>query len=161
MNFCRCSGCAWPGAAVSGNQLTLWVKEPRGASPALGSSHRALRLTGAQRCCVKSSHMAPKLERMIRDLQLDVFQWVPLCPGASPSLACQLMTTTPISKFWPEDREAQTLSLWPLTEQNSVYFCCAWVWTGRREMANAVIRQGRLSGFLNYVKLLSKTAPFV
>lgn len=50
-------------------------------------------------CSVKSSHMAPELERIIRDLKSHMSPWVPLCLGVSLSLAYQPKTTTLTSKF--------------------------------------------------------------
>lgn len=50
-------------------------------------------------CSVKSSHMAPELERIIRDLKSHMSPLVPLCLGVSLSLAYQLMTTALTSKF--------------------------------------------------------------
>lgn len=75
------------------------MREWRVASPPFVVQLHSTHADRGQRCCVKSSHMAPKLERIIRDLQLHMFQWVPLCLGASLSPAHQLMITTPISKF--------------------------------------------------------------
>lgn len=48
------------------------VKEQSIASSPLWSSCGAPGLTGLSRCCVESSHMAPKLEGTIRDFQLHV-----------------------------------------------------------------------------------------